>query len=576
MDKLLGNEIFFLESYCLHLFLQADWEGLSKFKAQDMQASENRAELAVMIAIANAQLSNELECKSMITLAKKWGLSNATLAKYFSESVHLALKEINSVRISETKKVKDYVQRYLSPLVSGFSRYEHFSQVISKRDTKPLLHNRSTFRVNVISRHALGNAWAGNTINTVIFRHNGILTIKDYQFTAFYIDETTLRIVSNNLKTNNTHSYDLIGNYNLVDAHNSISLGVDRAGFIHICYDHHGSALNYRRSLKAYNITNWSDEIPMTGLNEDQLTYPTFIQPKAGNPLLLMYRDGTWKSGSCHLKRYCEEKEMWMDYAVPLLSGSSHSPWTSNAYWNHPFVDRDGTIFLSFCWRTDYLDSRQIVNNVNICFMKSFDSGLSWFSSNNRPLRLPITQVNADTIYAVSPESNLINQNSMAIDSQGNPHIVFYENDENSIPQYKHLWFDGDAWHCSVVSSRTAPFSLRGGGTLKIPMSRPEIVLDKQDNVFLIYRDDTTDNRLSVQLLKAPAYQFHEYERINIIDDNLENSEPVIDRERWDASQVLSILLQRNKQPNGDMEYEKFNMPISVIDVSFEILNNNF
>lgn len=66
------------------------------------------------------------------------------------------------------------------------------------------------------------------------------------------------------LKNNDLHTHDIKGQFNLKDAHNSISLGMDRDGCLHISYDHHATRLRYRRSLNAHDIKSWTDELPMT------------------------------------------------------------------------------------------------------------------------------------------------------------------------------------------------------------------------------------------------------------------------------------------------------------------------
>ena len=94
----------------------------------------------------------------------------------------------------------------------------------------------------------IGLSWATNTINTVIFRHHGILSIKGLQFTAFYTDDGKLRIVKRNLGTSEVDFFDIPGNFNLIDAHNSISIVIDGKGYLHISYDQHSGGLAYRRN----------------------------------------------------------------------------------------------------------------------------------------------------------------------------------------------------------------------------------------------------------------------------------------------------------------------------------------
>ena len=414
----------------------------------------------------------------------------------------------------------------------------------------------------------LGKAWAGNTINTVIFRHHGVMTTNGYQFTAFYVDKTTIAVIKRRLVDNLIEKYDLLGEYNLKDAHNSISLGVDRAGHVHISYDHHSSKLKYRRSHKPLDIDSWSDELSMTGENEQKVTYPTFILPQHGSPLLILYRDGNWKKGNAYLKYFDEDNKAWIDYPLPILSGAENKPWTSNAYWNNPVVDEYGCLHLSYVWRTDYFSSEQLVNNMNIGYAKSYDNGSTWQTVKNQPYKLPITQVNSDVVWPVSPGSNLINQCSMAVDSKGYPHIVFYANDENGIPQYQHIWYTGTIWKHSYISNRKERFKLAGGGTLKLLMSRPAIIIDKNDNVFIFFRSDETAQKMAIFCLKPPYYTNGSKVHKIIWDDSLAQSEPVFDFSRWCKENILTLFIQKNQQPDGDLTHEDQYESVFLVDLT--------
>jgi hypothetical protein len=159
----------------------------------------------------------------------------------------------------------------------------------------------------------------------------------------------------------------------------------------------------------------------------------------------------------------------------------------------------------------------------------------------------------------------------MALDSCNRPHIVFYADDQNGIPQYQHLRFDGKQWHHQIVSRRTEPFALQGGGTLQIPISRPEIVLDRQDNVYIIARGDHSQGRMAATLLAAPDYTWHP-DNIRILwDEDLGFAEPVIDRVRWAQDNVLSLLLQYNEQPDHDIGHRSIDRPVTLVDIEFQI-----
>ncbi len=570
-----------------------DWESLAKLDRNTLQHHPDRAKLALLAAAGHLQTNNTGAAKKFTRLAQDWGCSKKLVSQILIAGVHnslgraaatagqqpRALKHFESaiaigtpgseVRLITQARVGEQLAQL--GLLGGTLQLAtaQYSSAVPRASAVTLMRRR-TLSVNVIAKHNLGDAWAANTVNTIIFRHHGILTSKNNQYTAFYVNEQTLRLVQRDLTTEDIKTHDIPGNYNLRDAHNSISLGIDRAGHLHISYDHHATQLRYRRTTVPRSIDAWTDELPMTGAHEERVTYPTFILPHHGQPLTLLYRDGDHNKGTARLKTYDETSQVWADHPAPILSGAEQKPWTSNAYWNHPATGADGSLHLSFVWRTDTLGEEERINNINVGYACSPDNGLTWFTSKHRPYKLPITQVNAETVFPVSPGSNLINQSGMALDSRNHPHIVFYSDDPNGIPQYQHLWFDGKVWHHQFISDRKQPFSLQGGGTLQIPISRPEIVIDRQDNVYTIYRGDLSHNRMAATLLPGPDYRYHESNTKILGEEDLGYAEPVIDRSRWQRDNILTLLLQHNQQPDKDIGHELLARPITLLDIHFD------
>jgi hypothetical protein len=412
------------------------------------------------------------------------------------------------------------------------------------------------------------SAWAGNTVNTAIFRHHGVLSRGRYQFCAFYLDQTRMRVVRRRLGDDRIDIHDIEGLYALADAHHSISLGIDPQGFLHLAWACHSSPIHYRRSERPFEISAWSAEMALSGRHESRVTYPTFLIPRDGGPLLFLYRDGRSGDGTARLKRYVEHQRTWTDLPNPVLTGSGHHPWTSSPYWNRPAFDLEGNLHLSFVWRTRSVGRERRVNNIGIGYARSPDAGSLWFSSRGQPLATPITQVNAETVFAVAPASNLINQTGMAVDSRCQPHIVFYADDPDGILQYQHVRLDGRVWRHEFVSRRTQPFSLAGDGTLQIPISRPEVLIDRADRVYLIYRGDLSADRMVAQRLLPPDYRPDPAQVRTLWDEPLGFSEPVIDMQRWLRDEVLSILVQRNHQPAHDRgEGLRPGTPVHLLDI---------
>ncbi|WP_255520223.1 BNR-4 repeat-containing protein [Paenarthrobacter sp. YJN-D] len=85
------------------------------------------------------------------------------------------------------------------------------------------------------------------------------------------------------------------------DPHNSASIIVDAAGYIHVAANMHGDVLRYVRSTNPHDITAWTAP-GMTGLNEAQMTYTRFALHPDGT-VFFLYRDGASGFGDLFLNK---------------------------------------------------------------------------------------------------------------------------------------------------------------------------------------------------------------------------------------------------------------------------------
>jgi hypothetical protein len=235
-----------------------------------------------------------------------------------------------------------------------------------------------------------------------------------------------------------------------------------------------------------------SDPLPLTGENEQRVTYPEFHRLPDGN-LLLAYRDGASGRGNLVLKHYDTRTQRWSALHDDLVSGEGQR----NPYWQMA-VDSRGVVHLSWVWR----ESPDVASNHDLGYAKSSDGGKTWQRSDGSRYALPITAATAEYAMRIPQQSELINQTSMCADARGRPYIATYWRPAGSqVPQYMVVHHDGSSWQASQVTRRTAPFSLSGGGTKRIPISRPQIVAapaGARSRIFVIFRDEERGNRVSV------------------------------------------------------------------------------
>lgn len=130
----------------------------------------------------------------------------------------------------------------------------------------------------------MSKAWAGNSVNAVVFRKNSLVTYKNVQFIAFYNQKGKLTLGKRKLNASKWEIVETAFNGNIHDAHNCISIAVDGDGFS--CNTARGSScgnpLNYAHSVAPLSL-QLTDKLPMTGLNETNATYPEFYKMPNGN-----------------------------------------------------------------------------------------------------------------------------------------------------------------------------------------------------------------------------------------------------------------------------------------------------
>jgi hypothetical protein len=383
-------------------------------------------------------------------------------------------------------------------------------------------------------------AYASTEINATIFRLEALTSDDQRQFVAFYNPVGQVMIARRQLSSDrwtiNLEPYT----GNVQDAHNDVVIGFSADDVLHVAYDHHNQPLHYRQYAPAAALQQYSPARPLTGHLEAKVTYPSFL-PGAKGDLYFFYRDGQSGNGRLCLDHYDPELHAWSVIQAPLLEGEGQS----SPYWWRPEVAPDGSLHLAWCWR----DTPNAATNHDICYAVSRDGGQTWLNSAGKVLALPITRAAEATVFPIAKGQNLINSCALAIDAQGRPHISYYANGPDGVPQYFHLWFDGKQWSAQQVSKRKQTFSLAGNGTLKIPMSRPEIAMSRSGVAYLLTRDEEFGGGLRLYAARAP---YQQWQVMDVLPEPLGEWEPSYDLARWRRDGVLSLFVLPVHQGNNE------------------------
>ncbi|MCF8715523.1 BNR repeat-containing protein [Joostella atrarenae] len=387
----------------------------------------------------------------------------------------------------------------------------------------------------------IGKGWSKNSVNAVVFRKNAVTTYKNNQYVAYYDDNGYVTLAKRKLDTDDweivTTKYRGIVN----DAHRSISIMIDGDGFLHMAWNHHASNLQYVKSNVPEGLT-LSNKLDMIGQNELNVTYPEFYKLPNGD-LLFLYRDGGSGNGNLVINRYSIAEKRWRRIQDILIDGEGER----NAYWQ-AFIDKLGVIHLSWVWR----ESPNISTNHDICYARSKDFGETWQKSTGESYELPINLNTAEYAFKIKQNSQLINSTSMFATKEGTPYIATYFSSEKSlVPQFYLLFKKFGTWSMRKVSNRTTPFKLSGGGTKKIPISRPQIVVSEdKKKVYLIYRDIENDNRISIR--ESLNSNYTKWKSSIITNFSVESWEPIYDAELWKDQEKLHLYVQKVGQGDGE------------------------
>jgi hypothetical protein len=429
--------------------------------------------------------------------------------------------------------------------------------------------------VSFVSRGAsphlseVGLGYSATSVNTAIFRANSVTTHEGRQYVAYYDPDGYVTLAVRSLADGDHWQIERSPYRGKVeDAHNVISIGVDGGGYIHAAFDHHGDTLHYCKSVAPGSL-QLGELQPMIGTQEEDVTYPEFYNLPNGD-LMFAYRSGYSGRGNLVMNRYDCKTGSWQRVQDVLIDGENER----NAYWQL-CVAGNGDIHLSWVWRETWL----VETNHDLCYAKSSDGGQTWTRSDGSSYTLPITIQNAEIAWHIPQNSELINQTSMTTDDFGHPYIATYWRDSlSTVPQYRMVWNDGHAWHSEQVGDRATPFSLAGGGTKAIPISRPCMVSDGS-TVSYIFRDIERGSRVSIARKRlAPACcnaETHDaagqsdvafWQIKDLTDFSVDEWEPSIDKALWQNEKRLNIYVQRAAQGDGEQVTALPPQPIYILE----------
>ena len=372
--------------------------------------------------------------------------------------------------------------------------------------------------------------------NAVVFTAQQMETFNGTQYLVYW-DESQQLVISKRVLATGVLSKHTLPAVTLgaVDTHYNCSMAIDANGRILIAYNTRNSSIKWRYSTNTEDITSWSaEQVGMTGVNESSAGYPAFMYGP-NKKVLFIYRNGISGNGDVMLNTWDATGLTWSALQHTFLAGTTESP-DSSPYWWNPAITADGSIHLFWCYRvTDQAES-----NENMHYAKSTDGGVTWTKSDNTAYTLPITSANAEVVESIAQGENLINQGNSAVDSNGNPHVIYQRNDASNVIQLYHAYLDNGAWAVEQVTDRKVATILAGGFTVSTVMSRFGIVIYDNNDIAIMGRDRELGNGLLFYVKQA---EVGEWEKRNVGGIALNGWEAQYDRALFAATNELHLLV---------------------------------
>ena len=401
----------------------------------------------------------------------------------------------------------------------------------------------------------VGTGWAKSSVNTVVFRTNSVVSHGNVQYTAYYDDSARVVLARRTIGTDRWDTRVTSYTNDVTDAHNAIAIAVDGRGVLHVAWAEHARALHYARGVQPGSLELGASE-SMTGQHEARVTYPQFYLLRGGD-LLFIYRDGQSGRGDMMLNRWSVKAGAWSAVTHPLISGEGER----NAYVNLLAIDTKGGWHLTWCWR----ESPDVATNHDVLYAYSPDEGRTWRTSRGDAYALPITARTAELAWGVPQGSELINQTSAAVDAAGHPMVATYWRPAGTdVPQFQLVWHDGATWHASQVGTRTQAFRLSGGGTKRIPISRPLVIAGEKGAVHVIFRDAERGGGISVATSMDVARAVWRVSSLSPAP--VGQWEPTHDPVAWQRDRRVYLFVQRVGQGDGESLEELAAQPVSILE----------
>ena len=333
-----------------------------------------------------------------------------------------------------------------------------------KVETDVIIDERSDTE-SIVQTIKIDSVWAGHPVGFSLYTHGNRQYIAYYNAKRNAVvgqrnldeDELELHILPPTSREKARGTSTVLG----WDSHNSLTLGIDKSGFIHLSGNVHVHPLTYFRSTKPDDISTLEQIFEMVGAEENRTTYPHFMMTKE-NELLYHYRDGGSGNGNEIYNIYSVDDKKWSRLLdVPLTDGQG----LMNAYQTQPTLMADGWYHVYWVWR----DTPDCSTNHDLSYMKSPDLQ-NWYNAFGEKLELPATLDKKLVIVdPIPPKGGIINLAAKLVlnaDNKNSPVFAYHKYDSIGNLQLYTAHIQNKNWVYKQVSNWDHRWEFSGNGSI--------------------------------------------------------------------------------------------------------------
>ncbi|NQU54894.1 MAG: BNR-4 repeat-containing protein [Bacteroidetes bacterium] len=332
-----------------------------------------------------------------------------------------------------------------------------------QQPTQPIIIDETDQTETIVQTVKIDSVWAGQPVGFCLYTHG------DRQYIAYYNANRNMVVGQRNLTDDEfklhimppTTREETGGTSTLLgwDSHNSVTLGIDKDGYIHLSGNMHVNPITYFKSTHPNDISTLKQEMEMVGTNEKRCTYPHFMTTKEGE-LLFHYRDGGSGNGNEIYNVYsCETKKWSRMLDVPLTDGQG----LMNAYQTQPTVMKDGWYHVYWVWR----DTPDCSTNHDLSYMKSPDLK-KWYNAFGEKFDLPASLDKELVIVDPIPvQGGIINLAAkLCLDENNKPVFAYHKYDSVGKTQFFVAQVQGNKWVYNQITNWDYRWYFSGNGSI--------------------------------------------------------------------------------------------------------------